>query len=120
MREQAKEHIVAFAYGERLKSALLILGHQLEALAGLEGSERQGALRLFSVFVRGVTSEMRLAANLLETPFLDGLDVQLNLVEGQVRLIQMDSARRELSRIISRVTTVSSAAMSALKEAGLL
>ena len=119
-REGARKNILGFMYAERLKSALIITGHLLDALRDLKEEERVGGLKMFGFFIRGVTSEMRLAANVMEDSDWDSLSGQLHLMEGYARLGQMDTARQELSHTLSRVTTMSGRAMLYLQEADLL
>ena len=117
---ESKRHILGFMYGERLKAALIVTGQLLDVLADLNERERPGGLKMFASFVRGVGSEMRLAANVMEAEDWKGLSGQLNLMEGYARLGQMEAARHELSRTLSRVTTLSGVALTSLKKAGLL
>jgi hypothetical protein len=118
--DQERREILAFAYGERLKSALLTLNQLVETIATVHGLERQGALVMLASFVRAVRGDVRLAARILGRDELQGLDGKLELVEGFVRLGEMTPAREEISRALSRVTTASGRAMAALKSAGLL
>jgi hypothetical protein len=118
--DQERREILAFAYGERLKSALLTLNQLLETVATVHGLERQGALVMLASFIRALTGDLRLAATIVGSPELQGLDNKLELVEGFVRLGEMTPAREELSRALSRVTTVSGRAMAALRSVGLL
>jgi len=117
--EGARKNILGFMYAERLKSALIITGQLLDALGDLKG-ERVGGLKMFSFFIKGVTGEMRLAANVMEDLDWDRLSGQLNLMEGYARLGQMEAARQELSQTLSRVTTLGGRAMAYLQEADLL
>jgi hypothetical protein len=119
-RDQERSEILAFAYGERLKSALLTLDQLLETLASIHDRERQGALVMLASFIRALTGDLMLAARIIGGSELHGLDRKLELVEGFVRLGEMTSAREEISRALSRVTTVSGRAMAALRGAGLL
>jgi hypothetical protein len=119
-RDQERREILAFAYGERLKSALLTLNQLLDTIANVHGLERQGALVILVSSIRAVTGDVRLAAKILGSEELQGLDGKLELVEGFVRLGEMTPAREELSRALSRVTTVSGRAMAALRNVGLL
>jgi hypothetical protein len=116
----AKKNILSFMYAERLKSALIITGKLLHALSDLKEGERAGGLKMFSIFIKGVTSEMRLAANVMEDSDWHGLSGQLNLMEGYARLGQREAAQQELSRTLSRVTTLGGRAMTSLKKEGLL
>ena len=118
--KQLKRHILGFMYAERLKSALIITGQLLDVLSDLTEKERAGGLKMFGSFVRGVGSEMRLAANVMTEADWDGLSGYLNLMEGYARLGQMEAAREELSRTLSRVTTLGAHAMTSLGSAGLL
>ena len=118
--EAVKREILGFVYAERLKSALLAVGQLLDVLDGLDDVKRPGGLELFAAFVSTVGREMRLAANVMETQDWHGLVADLNLMEGYVHLRQMELARQELSRTLSRVTTLSGRAMTALKDYGLL
>ena len=116
---ETKRHIMSFMYGERLKSALLIAGQLLDVLVGLEEGERTAGLKMLASFVRGVGGEMRLAANVMKTQDWQGLCAQLNLMEGYARLGQMEAAREELGRTLSRVTTLSGRAMTSLVRLGI-
>jgi hypothetical protein len=118
--EEAKKNILGFMYAERLKSALIITGRLLDALEDLKEGERAGGLKMFSLFTKGVISEMQLAANVMEDSTWGGLSGQFNLMEGYARLGQMEAARQELSQNLSRITTLSGRALTYLKEAGLL
>jgi hypothetical protein len=115
-----KRDIMKFMYAERLKSALIVAGQLLDVLAELEASERSGGLKIMGSFVRGVGGEIRLAANVMGAQDWKDLSAQLNLMEGYARLGQMEAARHELSRTLSRVTTLSGHAVTSLKKAGLL
>ncbi len=117
---EAKRHILSFMYAERLKSALIVAGQMLDVLADLDGRERYGGLKMLNSFVRGLGTEMRLAANVMGEQDWEGLSSTLNLMEGYARLGQMESARHELSRTLSRVTTLSGRAMTSLERLGLL
>lgn len=118
--KELKRPILGFMYAERLKSALIITGQLLDVLSDLTEGERAGGLKMFGSFVRGVGSEMRLAANVMTGADWDGLSGYLNLMEGYARLGQMEAAREELSRTLSRVTTLSGRSMMALEKSGLL
>jgi hypothetical protein len=119
-KQGARKNILGFMYAERLKSALIITGQLLDALRDLKEGERVGGLKMFSFFIKGVTSEMRLAANVMEDLDWNDLSGQLNLMEGYARLGQMEAARQELSHTLSRVTTLGGRAMASLKKEGLL
>ena len=80
--EGARKNILGFMYAERLKLALTITGRLLDALADLKEEERLGGLKMFGFFIRGVTSEMPLAAKVMEDSDWDSLGRQLNLMEG--------------------------------------
>ena len=84
--EGARKNILGFMYAERLKSALIITGQLLDALGDLKEGEWVGGLKMFSFFIKGVASEMRLAANVMEDLDWNGLSGQLNLMEGYARL----------------------------------
>jgi hypothetical protein len=116
----AKKNILGFMYAERLKSSLIITGELLHALSELKEGERAGGLKMFSFFIKGVTSEMELAAKVMEDSDWHGLSGQLNLMEGYALLGQMEAAQQELSNTLSGVTTLGGRAMTHLKEAGLL
>ena len=118
--EGVRTNILGFMYAERLKSALIIAGQLLDDLSYLTEGERAGGLKMFGSFVRGVGSEMRLAGKVMTTTDWEGLSGYLNLMEGYARLGQIESAREELSRTLSRVTTLSGRAMLSLKNSGLL
>ena len=118
--KELKRHILGFMYAERLKSAVIIAGQLLAVLSDLTEGERAGGLKMFGSFVRGVGSEMRLAANVMNGVEWDGLSEYLNLMEGYARLGQMEAAREELSRTLSRVTTLGGRSMKPLEKSGLL
>ena len=118
--DELRKHILGFMYAERVKSALIIAGQLLDALSDLAEEERAGGLKMFASFIKGAGNEMRLAANVTSASDWDGLSGQLSLTEGYARLGQMESAREELSRTLSRVTTLGAHAMTSLRNAGLL
>ena len=118
--EELRKHILGFVYAERVKSALIIAAQLLDALSDLAEGERAGGLKMFASFVKGASNEMRIAANIMAASDWDGLSGQLSLTEGYARLGQMEAAREELSRSLSRVTTIGAHAMTSLKNAGLL
>lgn len=118
--EAAKREIIGFMYAERVKSALIVAGQLLDVLAGLDEKDRPGALKMLGSFVRAVGSEMRLAANIMDDPDWNALGSQLNLMEGYARLGQMETAKQELSRTLSQITTLSGRAMHTLQNLGLL
>jgi hypothetical protein len=119
-KEKTKKNILGFMYAERLKSALIIAGQLLDGLQGLKEEERAGGLKLFTFFIKGVSGEMQLAANVMVDLNWDGLSGRLNLMEGCARLGQMEAARQELSHTLSRITTLGGRAMTSLKKEGLL
>jgi hypothetical protein len=116
----ARENILDFMYAERLKSSLMITGQLLDVIVDLKEGERAGGLKMFSFFVKGVSSEARIAANVMEDSDWHGLSGQLNLVEGYARLGQIEAGQEELSHTLSRVTTLGGRAMTSLKKEGLL
>ena len=118
--EGVGRNILGFMYAERLKSALIIAGQMLNVLLDLDQGERSGGLKMFGSFVREVGNEMRLAATVMGGSDWDGLSGQLDIMEGYVRLGQMEAARHELSQSLSRVTTLGASALTSLKRAGLL
>jgi len=82
--------------------------------------EKGQAAKMFSFFIKAATSEMQLAASVMENSVWHDLSKQLNLIEGYTRLAQMEAARQELSHTLSRVTTLGAQAMASLQKAGLL
>ena len=118
--EEPRKNILGFMYAERLKSVLIIAGQLLNALKDFKEGERAGGLKMFSSFITAATSEMQLAARVMENSNWHDLSKQLNLIEGYTRLGQMEAARQELSHTLSRVTTLGARAMIYLKEADLL
>ena len=118
--EGTTKNILGFMYAERLKSALLVTGQLLNALGDFQEGERAGGLKMFSFFLKAATSEMRLAARVMEYSDWHDLSKQLDLIEGYTRLGQMEAAREELSHTLSRVTSLGARAMTSLKEEGLL
>ncbi|MEJ2427478.1 MAG: hypothetical protein P8075_00930 [Deltaproteobacteria bacterium] len=119
-KEGTRKNILGFMYAERLKSALIVTGQLLNALGDFKEEERAGGLRMFSFFINAATSEMELAARVMENSDWHDLSKQLNLIEGYTRLGQMEAARQELSHTLSRVTTLGAQAMASLQKAGLL
>ncbi|MFP3870898.1 MAG: hypothetical protein ACLFVT_08495 [Syntrophobacteria bacterium] len=118
--EAVKKDILGFMYAERMKSALLVAGQLLDVLGSLDEAERSGAFKILGSFVKAVGTEMRLAAHVMGASDWHGLDAELNLMEGHARLRETEAARQQLSRTLSRVTTLSGRLMSSLKDAGLL
>ena len=118
--EPMKRHILGFMYSERMKWALLTASLMLDSLEDMNERERPIGLNILAPFVRAVRSEMTLIANVMEDRMWQTLGEKMDLMEGHIRLGQMDAARQELSRTISKVTTQSGQAMTSLEKAGLL
>ena len=118
--EGTRKSILGFMYAERLKSALIVTGQLLNGLENFSEGERAGGLKMFSFFIKAATSEMLLAANVMENLDWGGLSEQFNVIEGYIRLGEMEAARQELSHTLSRVTTLGARAMTSLKKEGLL
>ena len=118
--EGTRKSILGFMYAERLKSALIVTGQLLNGLENFSEGERAGGLKMFSFFIKATTSEMLLAAKVMENLDWGGLSEQLNVVKGYIRLGEMETARQELSHTLSQVTTLGARAMIYLKEADLL
>ena len=91
-----------------------------DSFEDLNEQERPIALNILATFVRAVRSEMTLVANVMEDRIWQTLGGKIELMEGYIRLGQMDAARQELSRTISKVTTQSGQAMNSLEKAGLI
>ncbi len=117
---EVKRDILGFMYAERLKSALIVASSLLDVLDDLDEAERPGGLKMLGSFVKGISNEMKLAANVMGSPDWDGLTGQFNLMEGYARLGQMEAARQELSRTLSQITTLAGRAMTSLENEGLL
>jgi hypothetical protein len=115
-----KEAILAFMMGERLKSGLIVATQLAMAIEGFLDHEKQGANRVFSVFLRSLYKDIGLAHKISPqaewAEIRKELDSGLTMVESKVS----HGAIENLSRAISQTTTVSSRAMAFLKEKGLL
>ena len=119
-KEPMKRDILGFMYSERMKWALLTASLMLDSFEDLNEQERPIALNILSPFFKAVRSEMTLVANVMEDRIWQTLGGKMDLMEGHIRLGQMDAARQELSKTISKVTTVSGQAMMSLQGEGLL
>ena len=118
--EPMKRDILGFMYSERMKWALLAVSQMLDTFEDLDERERPTAVKMLASFVKAVTGEMRLIASVMDDGDWLRLAGQIDLMEGYVRLGQTDPARQELSRTISKVTTLSGQSMTSLRKAGLL
>ncbi|MDY6986585.1 MAG: hypothetical protein SWQ30_00860 [Thermodesulfobacteriota bacterium] len=115
-----KEAILAFMMGERVKSALIVATQLAMAIEGFLDHEKEGANRVFSVFLRSLYKDLGLAHKVSPqeewAEIRKELDSGLTMVDSKVSQGAIDN----LSRAISHATTVSNRTMSFLKEKGLL
>jgi len=115
-----KEAILAFMMGERMKTALIVGTQLAMVIEGLREHEKAGANKVFSAFLRSMYPDIGLAHNI--SPQEEWADIRKELDSG---LVMVDSNASQgtvdnLSRAISRATTISNRAMSFLKDKGLL
>ncbi|MDY6990372.1 MAG: hypothetical protein SWQ30_20210 [Thermodesulfobacteriota bacterium] len=115
-----KEAILAFMMGERLKSSLIVATQLAMAIEGFLDHEKDGANRVFSIFLRSLYRDIGLAHKISPQEewgeIRKELDSGLTMVDSKVSHGAIDN----LSRAISHTTTVSNRAMSFLKDKGLL
>jgi hypothetical protein len=115
-----KEAILDFMLGERMKSALIVATQIAMVIEGLPEHERAGGNRVFSTFLRALYRDIGLAHKI--SPQDRWAEIRAELDGG---LVMVDSkvshgALDNLSRAITHATTISSRAMTFLKEKGLL
>ncbi len=115
-----REAILGFMMGERMKAALIAATQMAMAIEGLGEDEKEGANKVFSIFLRTLYQDIGLAHKV--SPQEQWADIRKELDGG---LVMVDSkvshgSVDNLSRAISHATTISSRAMTVLKDKALL
>ena len=115
-----KAAILDFMMGERMKASLIMATQLAMVIEGLTDSEKEGASKVFSAFLRSLYRDIGLAHRI--SPQEEWAEIRRQLDTG---LVMVDSrvpqgAMDNLSRAISQATTISSRAMTFLKDKGLL
>jgi hypothetical protein len=115
-----KQAILGFMMGERMKAALIVATHLTMVVEGLPEADRAGGNKVFSAYLNSLYRDIGLAHKVsAQDEWVDlrkELDGGMVMVESKVPEGAMDN----LSRAISHATTISSRAMTFLKEKGLL
>ena len=115
-----REAILGFMMGERVKAGLIVATQLAMVIEGLTNHERGGANKVFSTFLRALYRDIGLAHKISPqeewTAIRKELDTGLVMADSQVSHGAMDN----LTRAISHSTTISSRAMTFLKDKGLL
>ena len=120
MNMTEREAILSFMMGERMKAALIAATQMVMVIDGLGEHERSGANKVFSAFLRTLYRDIGLANKV--SPQEEWAEIRRELDGG---LVMVDSkvshgSMENISRAISHATTISSRAMTFLKEEGLL
>jgi hypothetical protein len=115
-----REAILSFMMGERMKAALIVATQMVMVIEGLDEHEKSGANKVFSAFLRTLYQDIGLAHKV--SPQDEWAEIRRELDGG---LVMVDSkvshgSMENISRAISHATTISSRAMTFLKEEGLL
>jgi hypothetical protein len=117
---ETKQAIMAFSQSEKIKSGLIWVSHSLEMLSGLPEPEKQGGEKMIKAIINMIVHEIRLAGTLVEdAPWKEiesGIEQAIVMINSGVG----SDAVPQLTRALSRVTTIGHRAMAFLKEKGLL
>ncbi len=115
-----KEAILGFMMGERMKASLIVASQLAMVIEGLSDSEKGGANKVFSTFLRSLYQDIGLAHKVSPqeewAKIREELDNGLTMVDSNASAGAMDG----FSRAISQSTTISHRTMSFLMEKGLL
>ncbi len=117
---ETNEAIMAFSQSEKIKAGLIWVSQTLSLLEGLPGGEKAGGEKVINAVLNMVGNEIRLANAVggdrgwgeIE-PYLEKALVMVNSGVGA-------EANANLSKALSKVTSIAHGSMTFLKEKGLL
>jgi hypothetical protein len=115
-----REAILAFHFADRIKAELLLASRLLTGLMQLDGLEREGGIKVFLDFLRGLEGEINLAQVQIGDPDMVRLRTVMTGLMGMVESNMLTDIQSHFTWMISTMATYAQRAMEYLVKEKLL
>jgi hypothetical protein len=112
--------ILAFHFADRVKAEILLASRLLNTLQQLEGLEREGGIKLFLDFLRGLEMEINLAQVQIGDPEMVRLRTVMTGLMGMVESNMLIDVQSHFTWMISIMATYAQRSMEYLVKEKLL
>ena len=117
---EAKESLISYMYGEKIKSCLIIATKLLDRVAVLSGEKILGAQEILKAYLEFLLLEIRIAINSAKSEPLKETEIKVQEAIGELQVGEYNKVINSLSQAISKTTTCCQRAMIKLKDEGLI
>ena len=115
-----REAILAFHFADRVKAEIMLASRLLNGLSQLEGLEREGGIKVFLDFLRGLEQEINLAQVQIGDPEMVRLRTVMTGLMGMVESNMLADIQSHFTWMISVMATYAQRAMEFLVKEKLL
>jgi hypothetical protein len=116
----ARQALLVFHYGDRLKSEFLMASHLLNVCQELKEAERLGGLKILLEYFRALEREVGLGQALIADPEMVRVRTVMTGLVGMVEANHLVDMQNHLTWVISTMTTYAQRAMEYLIQGKLL
>lgn len=114
------EAILGFHVADRMKSELLMASRLLQALMSMQGSEADGARRLFLDYIQALAQDMSLTQSVIHESEMVRINTVFMGLQGMIAEGLLQDMQSHLTWMISIMTTYAQRAMEFLHKENLL
>jgi hypothetical protein len=107
----SRQAILAFHFADRIKAEILLASRLLDSVAQLQGLEREGASRLFLVFLQGLEMEINLAQAQINEPEMVRVSTVMRGLLGMADSRMYQEMQSHFTWMISVMATFAQRAM---------
>ncbi len=115
-----REAILSFHFADRIKAELMLASRLLASLTQLEGLEREGGIKLFLDFLRGLEGEINLGQVQIGDPEMVRIRTVMTGLMGMVESNLLADIQQHLTWMISLMATYAQRSMEFLVKEKLL
>jgi hypothetical protein len=115
-----QEAIISFSQSEKIKSGIIWVTQAINLLAGLSGTEQQGAEKMIKAFTNMLSQEVQVARNLTKEDLWDEVEKHLAMALVMINSQMVEESGFHLTQALTQVTSIAQRSMSLLKDSGLL
>ncbi len=115
-----REAILAFHFADRVKAEIMLASRLLNGLTQMEGLEREGGIKVFLDFLRGLEQEINLAQVQIGDPEMVRLRTVMTGLMGMVEANMLADIQSHFTWMISIMATYAQRAMEFLVKEKLL
>ena len=115
-----REAVLAFHFADRIKAELHLASRLLATLGQLEGLEREGGIKIFMDFLKGLETEIGLAQVQIGDPEMIRLRTVMTGLLGMVEANMLTDIQSHLTWMISIMATYAQRSMEYLVKEKLL